>query len=154
VPNRSCQTATCTLASPTVAAPKYPTFSPLLPTSTIPITMAALATKTQSQTIFTKLKQKPANKVCERLDGAQYTTNTASRYASTAAQRTQHGAPYLSVSTYVSTAPPTIVTWVSTSPSCDPPISTVRTRLRLRRGRTTGTHVDLGQYGNGTSYAS
>jgi hypothetical protein len=57
-----------TLAFPTAATPKYPHHcsSPLLPTSTIPtpvFTMASLATKTQSQNVFTKLKQKPANKV-------------------------------------------------------------------------------------------
>jgi hypothetical protein len=31
--------------------------------------MAALATKTQSQNIFTKLKQKPANKVSSNAEG-------------------------------------------------------------------------------------
>jgi hypothetical protein len=87
----------------------------------------ALATKTQSQNIFTKLKQKPANKVCSlNREGRSIGVNKMCRYVSTAAQRTQHGAQYPLASIYASIAPPTIVTWVSTSRSCDRPTSTVR----------------------------
>lgn len=52
--------------------------------------------------------------------------NEQCRYVSTAAQRTQHGALYHSVSTSASTAPRIIVTWVSTFPSSDLRTSTVR----------------------------
>jgi hypothetical protein len=92
-----------------------------------PVFNMALATKTQSQNIFAKLKQKPANKV--RLlnrEGRSIGVNTKCRYVSTAAQRIQHGAQSPLASTYASTARRTTVTWVSISPSCDRPTSTVR----------------------------
>jgi hypothetical protein len=104
----------------------------------------ALATKTQSQNIFTKLKQKPANKVCSlNREGRSIGVNNMCRYVSTAAQRTQHGAQYPLASIYASIAPPTIVTWVSTSRSCDRPISTVRCPSTLGSSRV-GIGADTG----------
>jgi hypothetical protein len=92
-----------------------------------PVFNMALATKTQSQNIFAKLKQKPANKVwLLNREGRSIGVNTKCRYVSTAAQRTQHGARSPLASTYASTARRTTVTWVSISPSCDRPTSTVR----------------------------
>ena len=76
--------------------------------------------------------------------------NLRRRYVSTAAQRTQHGARYRLVSTSVSTALRTTVTWVSTSPLSDPRTSTVRQHQKcIHRGNT-----DQEQSGNGTSYES
>lgn len=51
---------------------------------------------------------------------------TTSRYVLTVGKRTQRGLPFLSASTSVSTAPPTIETWVCTSPSSAQPILIVR----------------------------
>ena len=71
------------------------------------------------------------------------------RYVSTAAQRTRHGAQYLSASTCASIAPRTTGTWVSTSPLCAPPTSTVRPSTHDLR-----TGADTGQSGNGINYES
>ena len=101
----------------------------------------ALATKTQSQNIFSKLKSKPANKVrclAGRGHGGQEGLTVDCRYASTAAQRTQHGAPCRSASTCASTAPRTTVIWVFTSPLSGPPTSTVR--LPPHIGSSTAQH--------------
>jgi hypothetical protein len=115
----------------------------------------ALATKTQSQNIFAKLKQKPANKVRSlNREGRCIGVNTKCRYVSTAAQRTQHGARYPSASICASIARRTTVTWVSTSRSCGRPTSTVRCPSTLG-GSTLGTGADIGaQSGNGINCAS
>jgi hypothetical protein len=65
--------------------------------------MAALASKSQSQKIFEKLRTKPANRVSMPHVKIGYGSEVAdedanSRYASIAGRRIQHGPPYLSVS--------------------------------------------------------
>jgi ADP-ribosylation factor GTPase-activating protein 2/3 len=98
--------------------------------------MAALASKTQSQKIFEKLRTKPANRV--RFHNATYTTpRSLTRllfsYASTADRRIQLGHQFPLESIYASIAPQTTEIWACTFPLCDPQISTVRTRWRLDR---------------------
>lgn len=93
----------------------------------------ALATKSQSQKIFEKLKTKPANKV--RIAHAISITLlkesaiwrrilTWLRSALTAVRKTLPGPRSRSESTYVSTARPTIAISVSTSPLCAQQTST------------------------------
>ena len=112
----------------------------------------ALATKTQSQNIFAKLKLKPANKVrSPNREGrvGQWLLTETFRYVSTAAQRTRHGARSPSASTCASIARRTTETWECTSPLCAPPTSTVRTSRYIR-----GTRADSEQYGNGINCVS
>lgn len=97
--------------------------------------MAALATKTQSQKIFEKLKSKPANKVqpinCPPLSSLESAGTSADdvnlvyRYALTAMQRTPHGHQYPSASISAWIAVRITETLECTSRLCAQPISTV-----------------------------
>jgi ADP-ribosylation factor GTPase-activating protein 2/3 len=89
--------------------------------------MAALATKTQSQNIFAKLKGKAANKVGYlHADEAVNGGSPRHRYVSTAAPGTRHGAlsPLASICAW--TARRTTGTWASTFRLCGPRILIVR----------------------------
>lgn len=93
-------------------------------TPSLPIKMA-LATKTESQKIFEKLKQKPANKVGHVMSWPIPRGLTLFRSASIAVQRTRHGLLYLSPSISALTAQPTTGILVSTSPLSAQRTSTV-----------------------------
>lgn len=97
------------------------------PTRSYESAAMALASKTESQNLFAKLKQKPANRVGKQSALiACLTLLTSHRSASTAAPRIPAGARYPLASISVSTAPLTTGTSASTFLSCGPRTSTVR----------------------------
>jgi ADP-ribosylation factor GTPase-activating protein 2/3 len=106
--------------------------------------MAALASKSQSQKIFEKLRTKPANRVSKPKDPrplrmiADY--GMISSYALIVGKRIPHGLQCPSESTSASIARRITATWVSTSPLCD--LQTLIVCYPTISGRQGNTDID------------